>query len=144
TSAQILGSGTSGMVFDINDLHQVVGGSGTAWLYDPTFGMVNLGGGEAQGIDPLGTLVTGQNANGITTAWVRQPNNAWLPEALPRPSGSVGGSAWHMAPTSDGLIVAGWDDIPGARRSSANLSRPALWRRGTDGVWSAPMLFPIP
>jgi len=152
TSAQILGPGTIGgdaAVSAMNDQGQVVGLAGgstqTAWVYDDAFGMVSLGTGQALGIDPLGAVVVGRDGNPVATAWLRQPDNSWLPQSLPRPVGSVGGGAQAATRTADGtLIAAGWDDIPGVRKSAGNVSRPVVWRLGTDGLWSTPQFYSIP
>jgi hypothetical protein len=151
TSAQILGPGTLGSnitVRVINEQLQVVGWSGSTsgsipWIFDDALGMVNLGSGEAHGLDPLGAVVVGRNPTFAGT-WTRQPDNSWLSAVLPQASGVVGGNAMAAARTADGtLVVVGWDEVPGARKSSANLTRPAGWRLTTAG-WSAPQFYTIP
>jgi hypothetical protein len=150
TSAQILGPGTLGgdvTVRTINDQLQVVGWSNgaapIAWIYDDALGMVNLGSGRVYGLDPLGTLVVGF-ADGGSTAWVRQSNDTWSSEALPRLANSSGGNAMAAARATDGtLLVVGWDALPPPKRSVAGANRPVAWRR-TAGAWSAPQLYTIP
>jgi len=149
TSAQILGPGTLGgdvVVRTINEQLQVVGytdGTPIAWIYDDAIGMVNLGAGRVYGLDPLGTLTVGF-ANGGSTAWVRQPNDTWLPEPLPRLANSSGGTAMAAARSADGtLLVVGWDALPPPKRSVPGANRPVAWRR-VNGVWSDPQLYAIP
>jgi uncharacterized membrane protein len=150
TAAQILGNGTLGgdaNVQGMNDLLQVVGYSSgsaiTPFVFDDALGMVNLGTGQAWGIDPLGTMVFGHDAT-YAVAWVRQPNNSWLPQYLPRTSTSVGGNASSAARAADGtLLVAGWDGVPGAKRSDPSFNRPVLWRHSASG-WTAPQILTLP
>jgi len=148
TSAQILGDGTLGgdaINNDMNDQGQVVGystgGAITAFAYDESLGMVNLGGGQAWAIDPLGTIVLGRNANFFATAWVRQPDNRWLAELLPTSAG-LGGNGAGAARGDDGtLIVAGWEGVASGKKGSVN--RPVLWRR-VGSAWTAPIPLTLP
>jgi hypothetical protein len=151
TSAQILGPGTlsGGVIVNVmNEQLQVVGwtdGPTTSipWVYDDALGMVNLGTGQAYGLDPLGTLVVGRNPTFAGT-WTRQLDNSWLPAVLPQASGVVGGIATAAARTADGtLVVVGWDEVPAPKKSVGNLSRPVEWRLTTGG-WSAPQFYTIP
>ena len=153
TSAQILGSGTPGGsingVFKGNDLLQVVGSANggktgsVAWLYDEQLGMVNLGSGEARGIDPLGMAALGANGNSAATVWMRQPDNSWHAQALPAVAGSVGGmvtSATRVAGST--LIGVGWQDLSGPRNTTQRI--PVAWQLGAGGAWSAPQLYVVP
>jgi hypothetical protein len=148
TAAQVLGNGTLGSVdvLAMNDLPQVVGygsGGSQAFVFDDALGTVNLGTGQAWGIDPLGTMVFGRNPN-FAVAWVRQADNSWLPQSLPRTATSIAGNATRAGRAADGtLLVAGWDAIPGARKSDMPINRPALWRHSASG-WTAPQILTLP
>jgi probable HAF family extracellular repeat protein len=152
TSAQILGSGTLGgsaVVNGMNDKLQVVGYStgptNPAFVYDDAVGMVNLGGGQAVGIDPLGTIVLGRDANFFAEAWVRQPNGSWVAESMTRLSGSIGGNAQGAARAADGtLLVVGYDaGSSGMKKSDQPVNRPVIWTR-TGTTWSAPLVLTLP
>jgi hypothetical protein len=147
TSAQILGSGTTGgdvNVMASNDLQQVVGYAQTAFVYDDAIGMVSLGAGQAWGIDPLGTLVVGRGSDFRATAWVRQLDDRWLPEFLPRLAGSVESNGAKAARAPDGtLLVAGWDGIASSKNKNVSVNRPVLWRRSGAG-WSVPLVYALP
>jgi hypothetical protein len=151
TSAQILGSGTTGgdaYVYGMSEDRQVsgyAGGGGTAFVFADDAGMVNLGGGQAWTIDPLGMLVAGSDSTGDATAWVRQSTSSWVAEHLPRLASSVGGNVEGAARAADGtLLVVGFDDSTTAtRRSAQQYNRVVLWRR-TGGTWSAPQSYLLP
>lgn len=153
TSAQILGPGTTGgdaWVYGMSQNLQVVGygtgGSSTsAFVYDDASGMVNLGGGQAWGIDPQGTMVLGRDANFIATAWVQQSPSTWVAEQFPRLPFSVGGNVMAAVRTSDGtLLVAGFDDsATSTKPNAAQTNRPVLWQR-TGSSWSAPQRYTLP
>jgi hypothetical protein len=152
TSAQILGPGTTGgdaATRAMNDLGQIVGAAGgsttSAWIYDDAHGMVNLGVGVAWDIDPLGTLVVGIGGTSLPTAWVRQLNDTWVADSLPRQTGSIGGTAAAATRTDGTLLVTGWDETaPLKGKSTVNVRHPMTWLRSADGQWSSPQPYSIP
>jgi len=154
TAAQILGPGTTGgdaTVMQMNDLLQVVGYSTvsgntqSAWVYDQTSGMVSLGGGAANGIDPLGTFVVGTGPQSLPTIWNRQSGNTWVPQTLPQPSGSLGATAYGATRLTDGTpLVVGWNTIANQKRSAVASTQAIAWRRGADGVWGTPQSYVTP
>jgi hypothetical protein len=153
TSAQILGPGTTGgsaAVHGMNDLVQVAGvsstnNSSTAWYYDAAGGMVSLGSGDGEAIDPLGQFVAGANSRSIPTAWVRQPNNSWTAQTLLQPAVSIGAIAYGAARLADGTaLVVGANTLPTKIGANQNATQPVVWRRGTDGTWSSPQIYPTP
>jgi hypothetical protein len=153
TSAQILGPGTPGgdaWVYGMSQNLQVVGygsgGGGSAvFVFDDATGMVNLGGGQAWTIDPLGTLVAGRDGNSIATAWVQQSPSTWAAEGLPRLPYSVGSLAIGAARMSDGtLLISGFDDsATSTKPNAAQFNRPVVWQR-SGGAWSAPQRYTLP
>jgi hypothetical protein len=152
TSAQILGPGTTGgdvTVRAINELHQVVGWSdgpsgSTAWVYDDALGLVALGPGSSRGIDPLGTLVVGNDSDSRPSAWIRQPDNSWMPQVLPLLDGAFGGVSMAAARLDDGTLLAvGWNSFVGAKPHSSATTAPVSWTL-VNGTWSAPQMFAMP
>ena len=151
TSARILGSGSvsgDSYVYGMTDQQQVAGyftgGAGGAFVYDDALGMVNLGLGQAWGIDPIGGIVLGRNGGFIATAWERQPDNSWVAVSLPVSATSTGGNAAGASRADDGtLIVAGWETVPTGKRSDPATNRPVVWRRSSGG-WSVPTYFTVP
>jgi len=141
TTAQPLGGGT--FVQDLNDLGQVVGTGSGAFIYDDSFGFLNLGAGQAGAVDPLGTMVLGRDGANAVMAWVRQgTTNSYVTELLPKIAGSVGGNAMAAARDASGaLLVGGWQIMPGTRKGTT-LNRPVFWRH--DVTWSAPMPLALP
>ena len=151
TAAQILGPGTTGggsTVVGMNDQLQVVGFSTsantqTAWIYDPSTGMVALGAGNADGIDPLGTFVVGADSRSFATAWIRQAGNSWLAQSLPQLPGSLGSTAYGASRLADGsALVVGWSVY--SKKGGTSPSQAVAWRRSADGVWSAPQVYVTP
>jgi hypothetical protein len=140
TTAMPIGGGT--WVQDMNDLGQVVGGPG-AYVYDDSFGFLDLGAGQTGAVDPLGTMVLGRDASNSVMAWVRQgTNNSYVTELLPKLAGSVGGNALAAARDATGaLLVGGWQIMPGAKKGTT-LNRPVFWRH--DVAWSAPTPLALP
>jgi hypothetical protein len=148
TSAQILGAGTLGgsaSARTINDQLQIIGTSGSiAWIYDDATGMVPLGTGGAGGLDPLGAVVVGGDGNSLPTAWIRQADNSWSPQALPLLAGGLGGSASSAARLADGTLLAvGRNSIAGKRTGSTYPDRPVSWQR-INGAWTSPQILPMP
>ena len=152
TSAQILGPGTTGgdvTVRAINDLHQVVGWSdepsgSTAWMYDDALGLVALGPGNSRGIDPLGTVVVGNDGNSMPSAWIRQPDDSWTPQALPLLQSAFGGVSMAATRLADGTLLAvGWNSFAGTKPHSSPTTAPVSWTL-IDGVWSDPQAFIMP
>ena len=151
TAAQILGPGTLGggsTVVGMNDLLQVVGFSTsgstqTAWVYDASSGMVALGAGNADGIDPQGSFVVGADSRSFATSWIRQAGDSWLPQALPQVAGSFGSTAYGASRLADGTaLVVGWNVV--SRKGSPSPTQAVVWRRGTDGTWSTPQIYVTP
>jgi hypothetical protein len=154
TAAQILGSGTIGgsaTVVQMNDLLQVVGfstSSGnaeTAWVYDPTSGMLALGPGEANGIDPLGAFAVGIDPRSVPTAWIKQSGNIWATQALPQPAGSLGAGAYGVTRRADGTaLVVGWNVTSTGKKSGLVPAQAVAWQRDANNVWSNPQVYPSP
>jgi hypothetical protein len=152
TSAQILGPGTVGSsatVLGANDQGQVVGSAAVssathAWVYDRSNGMLDLGGGEAHGIDALGAFIVGTNAQSIPTAWVQQANHTWTSQAMPLPAGSFGGTASATIRATEGSAIAvGWD-VYATHVKEQNPTRAEAWHRALDGTWSSPQIYSTP
>jgi hypothetical protein len=151
TSARILGNGTiagDSYVNAMTDQQQVVGyftgGSSGAFVFDDAFGMLNLGGGQAWGIDPLGGIVLGRTSSFFASAWVRQADNRWTAEMMPAGASSLGGTATGAARADDGtLLVAGWETIPSGKKNDPSVNRPVLWRR-SGNAWSPPTYLTMP
>jgi len=135
----------------MNDLLQVVGFSTStgnaqsAWVYDASSGMVALGAGAANGIDPLGTFVVGADARSIPTLWIRQTGNTWLSQALPQPAGSIGATAYGVTRLADGTaLVVGWNTPSNQKKPGQSATQAVAWQRATNGVWSAPQFYVTP
>ena len=153
TSAQILGPGTPGginpevygMSQNLQIMGWVTGGGGTPFVYDDVAGMVNLGGGQAWTIDPLGTIIGGRDSNLFARAWVQQSPSTWKAEQMPRLPFSVGGNVLGAARTSDGtLLVSGFDDsATSTKANSPQFNRPVVWQR-VGSSWSAPQRYTLP
>jgi hypothetical protein len=142
TSAEVLG--TAGSVGGMSDAGQVVGTTaGNAYVYDDSFGMLTLGAGQGEGIDPLGTMVFGRDGANWPTAWVRQgATTTYVAELLPRLATAIGGNAVTAArDATDALLVGGWQILP-ARKGTPGQNRPVFWRRGAG--WSAPIAMSLP
>jgi len=146
TTATVLGAGTIGgdmRVEAMNDQGSVAGyaGAADAFVYDNlSASLVALGGGQAWGIDALGTTALGRDAGFNPVAWVRGLAGGWTVQPLP--SGGIQGIATRTATATDGsLIASGWLSVPQARRQTAN--QPVLWRR-VGGVWQAPEYYVVP
>jgi hypothetical protein len=153
TAAQILGPGTPGglnpVVYAMSQNLQiagwVTGGGGDPFVYDDVAGMVNLGGGQAWTIDPLGTIIGGRDSNLFARAWVQQSPSTWKAEQMPRLPFSVGGNVMGAARTSDGtLLVSGFDDsATSTKANSPQFNRPVVWQR-VGSSWSAPQRYTLP
>jgi hypothetical protein len=143
TTAQYLGPATA--VYALNDGGQIAGINGAgAFVYDPSFGMLTIGDGQAWGIDPLGAMVLGRTGSGLATAWVRQgTTTSYVAQQLPMMSNAVASNAAAAARDAFGtLIVGGWQSFPAAKKSSPPNNWPAIWRY--EGSWSTPTSLPLP
>jgi hypothetical protein len=143
TSAQVLSSATVETVSQTNDLLQVVGYQADAFVIDEALRFIDLGSGQAWGLDPDGSVVVGRDGNFQATAWVRQPDGSWTAEALPPAPNSVEQNATSAARTASGtLLVAGWDGTPGPKHAQA-FNRPVVWQR-VGSSWSNPVVYAYP
>ena len=142
TTAEYLGPAT--FVNGMNEAGQIVGYDANAFVYDPPFGMLSLGAGQAWGIDPQGTMVFGRNGSNVATAWVRQgATSSFVAQTLPPAPTAIGGNATSAARDALGtLLVGGWQTYPGGKRNSPGTNTPAVWR--FTGTWSAPTLLALP
>jgi uncharacterized membrane protein len=143
TTAQYLGGAVG--VYAMNDGGQIAGINGTgAFVYDPSFGMLTIGDGQAWGIDPFGAMVLGRSGSGLATAWVRQgTTTSYVAQALPLATNAVGGNVAAAARDASGtLLVGGWNAFPAAKRGQSPTNWPARW--WYDGAWSRPTLLPLP
>lgn len=143
TTAEPLGA--AGYVGGMNDAGQVVGTAAeAAYVYDDAFGMLSLGAGQGEAVDPLGTMVLGRDGANAVTAWVRQgATTTYVPEALPKLATAVGGNAVAAARDAAGdLIVGGWQMMPAIKKGGTTQNRPVIWRHGTG--WSAPIPLVLP
>ena len=148
TTAEILGPGTLGgdaNMRAMNEQLQVAGwSSGIAWIYDDSWGMLALGAGLGNGIDPLGLFVVGIDGNAYPVAWARQPDNSWLSEPLPIQSGTVGGHAMGAARLGDGTLIAvGNENWPAPHSHGTKPTTATAWLR-LDGAWSGPQVYATP
>jgi hypothetical protein len=143
TTAQVLGTGIGGYVMGASEQVSAVGYGDLsgAWVYDNISGAtVDLGAGQAWGIDPTGTTALGRDGGFIPVAWLRAATGAWTKQFLP--GGASGGNATSAALASDGtLLVGGWTAVQLRRNETVPL--PAVWRR-VAGSWSAPVAYAIP
>ena len=153
TSAQILGSGTPGPTVGAlargttccrsSEARTAARLDRSHGVYDDQLGMVNLGSGDARGVDPLGTVALGSNGNSAATAWARQPNNSWSAQLLPASTGSVGGKVTSANRLAGGTLLAvGWQEFSGSRNTTERI--PVAWQLGASGVWSAPQPYVVP
>jgi hypothetical protein len=143
TSAQVLSSTPVLAVYRTNNLLQVVGYGSDAFIIDEALRFIDLGSGQAWGLDPDGSVAVGRDGNSQATAWVRQPDGSWTAEALPTAPNSVEQNATSAARTASGtLLVAGWDGTPGPKHAQA-LNRPVVWQR-VGSSWSNPIVYAYP
>jgi hypothetical protein len=143
TSAQVLSSTPVEAVYRTNNLLQVVGYGNDAFVIDEALRFIDLGNGQAWGLDPDGSVAVGRDGNQQATAWVRQPGGSWTAEALPPAPNSVEQNATSAARTASGtLLVAGWDGTPGSKHAEA-FNRPVVWQR-VGSSWSNPIVYAYP
>jgi hypothetical protein len=145
TSAQVLSSRSVNIVYRMNNLLQVVGyyNGDEAFVIDEASRFVDLGSGQAWGLDPDGSIAVGRNGNQQGAAWVRQADGSWTTEALPPAPNSVEQNATSAARTASGtLLVAGWDGTPGLKHGEA-FNRPVVWQRAGSS-WSNPVVYAYP
>jgi len=146
TTAQVLGGGIGGYVMGASEQVSAVGYGDLsgAWVYDNISGAaVDLGAGQAWGIDPTGTVALGRDGGFVAVAWTRDMSSGqWTRQTLPGFSGSGGGNATSAAIASDGTLLAGgWLAVTVARNQ---VNRPVVWRRA-NGAWEQqPIQYALP
>ena len=145
TSAQVLASISTKEVAATNDLLEVAGYYGSdAFVVDDASRFIDLGAGQAWGLEPHGSTALGRDGNFFAMAWSRQLDGTWAATSLPRAPNSVESLATSAAYAPDGsLLVGGRDGTAATTRNTSPNNRPVVWQRvGT--TWMSPVIYAIP
>jgi hypothetical protein len=144
TTAQVLSSNSVEEVWS-NNLLQVAGYSSgnEPFVIDEAQHFIDLGSGQAWGLDPDGSIAVGRDGGQHAMSWVRQSDGSWQAQPLPPAPNSVEQNVTSAARTSSGtLLAAGWDGTS-AGKFNTPYNRPVVWQRvGTS--WSAPTIYVYP
>jgi hypothetical protein len=136
----------SGRVVDNNDLGGIVGGTDTAFYYDDTCGVINLGAAEGWGLDPQGMVVSGRthkpDPDLMPAVWVRTGQCSFTRQMLPNPGGG-GGFAKSVARDGSGAIIVGGVESKTGKPAGVAAERPALWAR-SGSTWLGPTYYSTP
>jgi hypothetical protein len=145
TSASIIGGGAGigGYVMSTSEQVSVAGYGylSGAWVYDAiSSALVDLGSGQAWGIDPTGSTTLGRDGAWAPAVWTRGATGGWTKQLLAAPANR--GNVTGAFVDGDGSLVAGgWVEVEIRRNNYLN--RPAVWRR-VGGVWGAAQLYAYP
>jgi hypothetical protein len=143
TTATIIGNGIGGYVMGASEQVSVAGYGALsgAWLYDAiSSNVVDLGAGQAWGIDGTGTTALGRDGNWQASVWNRGAGGSWTKQLLPNTQ--VRGNATSSDIAADGsLILGGWIEEQVRRNDFRNW--PVVWRR-TAGVWGPAQIYAVP
>lgn len=145
TTATIIGggSGIGGYVMGTSEQVSVAGYGylSGAWVFDAiSNALVDLGTGQAWGVDPTGTAALGRDGSWAPAVWERGAAGGWTKQVLDAPANR--GNVTGAFVAGDGSLVAGgWIEIEVRRNNTLN--RPAIWRR-VGGMWGAPEVYAYP
>ncbi len=115
----------------------LVGSTAHAFAWPGSSGqMIDLGPGDAQGVDQLGTTVAG-TSGGHATVW-ESSSGSWSQARLPLSTSAPSSRVEQLASGPDGaaLYIVGSEDL---KVKNATYQRPAMWKRAT-GVWEVKTL----
>lgn len=150
TSAESIGSlGGNTNANGGNDNGQIVGytvvnTSQRAFYWSAETRMMNIGAGDASGIDQAGTVIVG-SGGGKPLVWTAMGSGAdvvWTSQVLPLDATASGGNARAVASdplTGEASIIGGSANF---QVKQATLSQPRLWKR-TVGGWER-IVLPMP
>jgi hypothetical protein len=145
TTATIIGGGAGigGYVMGTSEQVSVAGYGylSGAWVFDAiSTALVDLGAGQAWGIDPTGTVALGRDGGWLPVVWNRSPSGSWSKQAMT--AGGVRGNVTDASVAGDGsLIAGGWIEVEIRRNNYLN--RPAVWRR-VSGAWGPAQVYAYP